>query len=370
MKILEVIKHLETFAPPVLQESYDNSGLLAGDGDWECTGILVTLDSTEEVIIEAIEKGCNLVVAHHPIIFGGLKKLNGKNYVEKTIIKSIKHDIAIYAIHTNLDNIKTGVNARMAEKLGLVNCKVLLPKGDLLRKLAVYVPEKHAEAVRTAVFKAGAGNVGHYSECSFNIPGTTTFKPGEETHPFIGTPGKMEESSEIKIEVLYPAWLEGQILNAMINAHPYEEVAYDIISLINPFQDTGSGMIGELKEPIEDKDFLNLIADVFKLKVIKHSRLTKTKIKKVALCGGAGSFLINKALDAEVDMYITADMKYHEYFDANEKIILVDIGHYESEQYTIDLLYEIIHEKYPTFAVQKTETQTNPVNYHFNHSSA
>lgn len=369
MKIAEVVSYLEHFAPPDLQESYDNAGLLTGNAEWECSGVIVSLDTTEEVINEAIAKGCNLVVAHHPIIFSGLKRLNGKSYIEKTVIKSIKHDVAIYAMHTNLDNVKAGVNARMAERVGLLNCSILSPKPGMLRKLSVYAPADNAQAVRDAIFLAGGGHIGNYSACSFNIPGTGTFNGGKDTHPFVGIPGKMHEEPEVKIEVTFPSWLEANILKEMFKVHPYEEVAYDIVSINNKYQDIGAGMTGMLPEALTEIDFLDLVTAAFKLKAVKHSPLLGKPIKKIALCGGAGSFLISNALHSGADVYITSDLKYHEYFDANSSILILDIGHYESEQFTIDLLYDILREKFPTFAIQKTGTLTNPVNYHFSRGS-
>jgi dinuclear metal center YbgI/SA1388 family protein len=363
MKILEIIELLDELAPPSYQESYDNAGLITGNASSECTGIICTLDAIEDVIEEAISKGCNLVVAHHPIIFKGLKKITGKNYVEQTIITAIKNDIAIYAIHTNLDNLLQGVNGKMADKLGLQNRKVLLHRENNLMKLYTYVPQENAEKVRDAIFKAGGGQIGNYSECSFNIKGTGTFKPGEGTNPHIGDVGKREETNEEKIEVIFPAYLREKLVNAMTDAHPYEEVAYDVIALGNYFQEVGSGLVGEFPQPLDEIEFLQLIKQQFGLSVIKHTQLLSRKVKKVAVCGGAGSFLIKNALAAKADFYITADVKYHEFFDAENKMVIADIGHWESEQFTIDLLHDVLRAKFPTFAVLKSGVKTNPVNY-------
>ena len=362
MIIDEIIQHLETFAPVYLQESYDNTGLIVGEGSSECNGVITTLDATEAVVDEAISKNCNLVVAHHPIIFRGLKKLNGKNYVERTILKAIKNDIAIYAIHTNLDNVKKGVNNKIAERIALQNLQMLQPKEQILKKLITFAPLDNAEDLRKALFAAGAGQLGKYSECSFNTEGTGTFKPEEGADPFVGEIGKRHEEKEMKIEVIFPGYLEQKIIRAMIEAHPYEEVAYDIISLGNYLSDVGSGLIGELENAVGENEFLQKIKTAFNLQVIRHTKLLGKQIKKVAVCGGAGSFLIPVALSNRADVYITSDIKYHEFFDA-EDMLLIDIGHYESEQFTIDLLYDILREKYPNFAVRKTEVNTNPVNY-------
>ena len=361
--IKEVIKVLEDLAPPGYQESYDNAGLLTGSPVWECTGIICTLDATENVIAEAITKGCNLVVAHHPIIFSGLKRITGKNYIERTIIAAIKNDIAIYAIHTNLDNLLTGVNGKMADKLGLINRKVLLKKENNLMKLAVFAPEENADIIREAIFKAGGGEIGKYSECGFSIKGTGTFKPGEGTSPYIGKIGKRETGVEEKIEVILPVYKKEKVVEAMLKAHPYEEVAYDLVPLTNHNQEVGSGLWGNLPEPMDEKAFLQMIKDTFKLQVIKHTPLTGNRVKTVALCGGAGSFLIKNALGARADFYITSDIKYHEFFDAENKMVIADIGHYESEQFTADLLHDVLHTNFPTFAVLKSGVRTNPVHY-------
>lgn len=363
MKIAEIIHSLEQLAPPSLQEDYDNAGLITGNSSWDCTGILCSLDATEEIIEEAKSKNCNLVVAHHPIIFRGLKKITGKNYVEKTIINAIKNDIAIYAIHTNLDNVIEGVNNKIADKLNLINRNILFPRQNLLMKLYTFVPVEQAEKIRSALFNAGAGNIGNYSEASFNAEGTGTFKANENANPFVGEQGKRHEENEIKIEVIFPSYLKQKIVNALIASHPYEEVAYDIIALSNEFNKTGSGLIGEMELEISEEKFLLFLKDVFNLKVIKHTKLLDKPVKRIAVCGGAGSFLINTALSENADVYITSDIKYHEFFDANERILIADIGHWESEQFTIDLLHDFLQAKFPNFAVLKTGKNTNPVYY-------
>ncbi|MDZ4795083.1 MAG: Nif3-like dinuclear metal center hexameric protein [Bacteroidota bacterium] len=363
MIINDIISFLESKADPSLQESYDNAGLLVGDRGWECSGIICSLDATEEVVLEAIAKKCNLLVAHHPIIFNGLKKINGKNYVEKTIITAIKNDIAIYAIHTNLDNVLQGVSGRMADMLGLKNVSILAQKTGILQKLFTFAPLEKAEEVRNAIFMAGGGHISNYSECSFNSEGTGTFKAGAGTHPFVGEIDQQHQEKEMRIEVIFPSFLESRIVAAMKTAHPYEEVAYDIIALSNMHPETGSGVIGELPDEMEERAFLVFVKEVFKIPVVRHTALPGRPIKTVALCGGAGSFLISKALAAKADAYITADIKYHEFFDANSQLLLADIGHYESEQFTINLLQEVLEQKFPTFAVLKTGVKTNPVNY-------
>ena len=363
MRIKDVISCLQNIAPPVYQEHYDNAGLITGDAAWDCRGIIVSLDATEDVIKECIVKNCNLIVSHHPIIFSGLKQINGKNYVEKAIIAAIKNDIAIYAIHTNLDNVFEGVNGRIASLLGLQKTRILALKENTLKKLFTFVPVENAEQVRSAIFAAGGGNIGQYSQCSFNVEGTGTFKPKPGTDPYIGEIGELTFAKELKIEVIFPDWLEKEIIKALFDAHPYEEVAFDIINLSNQYQHVGSGIIGELPKEVNEIDFLSQLKDLFKTPVIKHTSLLGKPVRKVALCGGAGSFLIPRALAAEADFYITSDIKYHEFFDSNGLIVIADIGHYESEQFTINLLHEILEEKFPNFAVLKTSVKTNPVRY-------
>ncbi len=365
MQIATILSYLESIAPLAYQENYDNAGLLTGSGDWECSGVLTTLDTTEAVVQEAISRGVNLIVAHHPIIFSGLKKINGSNYIERAVIAAIKHDIAIYAIHTNLDNVMAeGVNGRMAALLGLVNSRPLLPKGNNLRKLFCFVPAAHLEPVRNAIFAAGAGQIGGYSECSFTAEGTGTFKGGEGSQPFVGRPGIRHEEREVRVETVLPAHLSRRVVEAMVAAHPYEEVAYDLVNMANAHPGVGSGLIGELREPMEEILFLERIREVFGTPVIRHTRLTGRPVKKCALCGGAGSFLISNALAERADFYITSDVKYHEFFDANDRLVIADIGHFESEQFTIDLLFEVLREKFLNFAVLKSDTKTNPVNYY------
>jgi dinuclear metal center YbgI/SA1388 family protein len=363
MKIREVISAIEVFAAPELQEDYDNAGLLTGKYSWECTGALCTLDVTVDVVKEAAAKNYNLIVAHHPVIFKGLKKLNGNNYIEQVIIEAIKADVAVYAAHTNLDNVLLGVNTTIAEKLSLKNTSILQPKYGMLRRLITFAPVGKAEEVRAAVFAAGAGHIGKYKECSFNSEGTGTFKAEEGADPYVGDIGTQHKETETKIEMVYPFYLEQQIVRALKEAHPYEEVAYDIFTMENMHWGIGAGVIGELEVEIEEEGFLKKLKDVFGLKVIRHTTLNGKPIKKVAVCGGAGSFLIKRAIQSGADIYITADIKYHEFFDAEGRIVLADIGHYESEQFTVDLLHRLLVEKFPTFAVLKTGVNTNPVEY-------
>ena len=359
----DITRYLETIAPPSLQESYDNSGLLTGQTNWACTGALVTLDSTEAVIDEAIAEGCNLVIAHHPIIFSGLKKLNGKNYIERTIIKAIKNDVAIYAIHTNLDNVSLGVNKEIADRIGLVKPQILSHKENTLRKLVVFAPQANADPLRDAIFAAGAGHIGQYSHCSFNIAGKGTFKGEVGSNPHVGEVGKLHTEDEVRIESILPAYLEEKVVNAMLAAHPYEEVAYDIYLPDNKSNNIGSGMVGELENPVNELDFLNQLKQTFNCGVVKYTALLNKPVKKVAVCGGSGRFLLNDAIRAGADVFVTSDFKYHDYFDADNRIVVADIGHYESEQFTKQLLHTLLIKKFTTFAVRVSKTGTNPVNY-------
>jgi dinuclear metal center YbgI/SA1388 family protein len=364
MKINEIISALEDFAAPELQEDYDNAGLITGSKSWECNGVLCSLDVTEDVVNEAVEKNCNLIVAHHPIIFKGLKTITGKNYVERTVLAAIKNDVAIYALHTNLDNIKNGVNGYIANKLSIPEYKILAPKHKVLRRLITFVPIDKAEDVRQALFNAGAGHIGKYKECSFNSEGTGTFKAVEGADPYVGEVGERHEERETKIEIVYPAYLEVQVLKALIENHPYEEVAYDIFSMENVHRGIGSGIIGDLKNSVGEEEFLERLKILFQTPAIRHTSLLKKAITKVAFCGGAGSFLIKKAISEGANIFITADIKYHDFFEADRKLVVADIGHFESEQFTIDLIHDLIVEKFSSFAVLKTGVATNPVRYY------
>ena len=364
MLIAEVIKHLEDFAPLNYAEDFDNVGLLVGDKNTELTGILITLDTLEEVVDEAIEKKCNMILSFHPIIFSGLKRLNGSNYVERCVIKAIKHNIAIYAIHTALDNHHLGVNKMICEQLKLKSTKVLLPKKGVIKKLTSYVPSANAENLRQKLFEAGAGAIGNYEKCSFNVKGTGTFLPLTGSNPTIGEIGELHHEEEVQIGITFPARLETAILDALFKNHPYEEVAYEIVTLDNTHQQIGIGMIGELEEAISEKDFLQIVKDTFKPGCIRHSDLLGKTVKKVAVLGGSGSFAIEAAKNLKADFYLTADLKYHDFFKAEKKLVLADIGHYESEQYTKNLLHSYLSKKISNFALILATTNTNPIKYY------
>lgn len=360
-KIKDVTDFLESSAPSSYQESYDNSGLLTGNPMSEVKGILTTLDCTEEVVDEAIGLNANLIVSHHPIIFKGLKKLTGSSYVERVIIKAIKNDIAIYAIHTNLDNVHTGVNKKLAERIGLTNLKILAPKRGTLSKLVTFIPKANVENVLTALHNAGAGQIGHYKNCSFRLEGTGTFMPDESAKPHIGQSMQQEYVEEVRAELIFPTHLGGRVLRTLRASHPYEEVAYYINPLDNENQEVGAGMVGDLNPPKEPLDFLKGLKSSMQLEVIRHTKILNSKVQKVAVCGGSGSFLLNQAIQSGAQFFVTADYKYHDFFDADGRITIADIGHYESEVATKELLVEVLTKKFPTFASNFSKTVTNPI---------
>ncbi len=363
MIVKQIVNYLESFAPPAYQESYDNAGLIVGDPAQEISAALITLDVTEAVIDEAIKHQCGLIISHHPLIFKGIKKINGTNSLERALIKALKNDIAIFAAHTNIDNVTGGVNSKICEKLGLINTRVLAPVKDHLYKLATFVPLSYTEKVRNAVFAAGAGHIGQYDQCSYNSEGVGTFRGDEHSVPFVGIPGQQHIEKETKIEIILPRHLKNKVIDALIQAHPYEEVAYDIYLIDNELENVGAGMIGELPEPKEEMALLRQIKTTFDCKAIKHTNLLNQPVKTVALCGGAGSFLLSKALAARADLFISGDFKYHDFFEAENKILIADIGHYESEQFTKEVFYEILIKKFPTFALRLSDVKTNPVSY-------
>jgi dinuclear metal center YbgI/SA1388 family protein len=362
-KIQDVAAYLESIAPRSYQESYDNAGLIVGDPDAEVTGVLVTLDCTEAVVQEAIDRQCNLIVAHHPIVFKGLKRLTGQTYVERVVMLALRNQVAIYAAHTNLDNVYHGVNQKIAEKLGLRQTRILAPKAGTLSKLETFVPQEQADKVLDALYAAGAGQVGAYKNCSFSVSGTGRFEPTAGTKPHIGQAGKAEAVSERRIEVLLPTHLESKVLAALRSAHPYEEAAYYLTRLENQNQEVGAGMIGELDAAIEPLAFLRRLKEQMHVSVVRHTAMSHHPIKRVAVCGGAGSFLLQDAIRQGADAFVSGDFKYHEFFDAEQKILIADIGHYESEQFTKDLFVEVLTKKFATFAINFSKTDTNPIFY-------
>ncbi|WGK65122.1 Nif3-like dinuclear metal center hexameric protein [Croceiramulus getboli] len=363
MTVNEVSQALNQWAPLHYAEDFDNVGLLVGDPQQEVRGILITLDTLESVVQEAIDRDCNLIVSFHPIIFSGIKRFNGQDYVNRTVIKAIQHNIAIYAIHTALDNVPHGVSKGMCDRLGLIQRRVLMPKKGQLLELTTYVPHDQLESLRKQLFEAGAGAIGHYEECSFNVQGTGTFKPGQESNPTLGTQGELHEEPETKLSVVLDRKDRGRVLSALKKAHPYEEVAYELIALENEQQHLGMGMIGALENPVAETDFLEKVKKQFQCGGIRHSALRHKPVQQVAVLGGSGSFAIEAAKRAGADVLITADLKYHQFFQGDEQLLLIDIGHYESEQFTKNVLEQFLKEKFPNFAILLSIENTNPVNY-------
>ncbi len=363
MQIKAIIDFLEAWAPPSLQASYDNSGLIIGSKDQECKEALITLDVTDEVIDEAISNGCNLIIAHHPLIFSGVKRIGNSHWIDRCIRKAIKNDINIYAIHTNLDHVHTGVNQQIGEKIGITNSRILQPEADTLLKLTVFVPTESRNDLLNGLYDSGAGEVGNYDHCSFQLVGEGTFRPNEAANPTIGSSGKDETVNETRIEVILLKHAKGKVLTAMRKHHPYEEVAYYLSELVNVNQEIGSGMIGELPQEMDPNKFFEHLKKSMGLKVIKHTKVVKGKIRRVAWCGGSGRFLLEKAIASNADIYISADFKYHDYFEANDEIIIADIGHYESEVYTKELIYDRLTKNLPKFAFRLSRVDTNPIIY-------
>ncbi len=366
MQIKDLLAEIETFAPPAYQEHYDNCGLQTGDASAKCTGALLTLDVTEKVLEEALQRRCNLIIAHHPLIFSELKSITGKNYVERVLVEAIRNNVAIYAAHTNMDNVQSGVNKKICDKIGLEDTHILQPLRGRLIQLNTYAPQHIAAKVRDALFAAGAGHIGAYRECSFSSDGQGTFRPLEDAHPHIGNAGGDREAvAETRISVVLPDYLQLKVLKALMQVHPYEDVAYECIRLENENQTVGAGMIGILGKPFPVGDFLAYLKNTMRLRGFRYTALHRKYIQKVAVCGGSGSFLLPEAIRQQADILITADFKYHQFFDAEERIIIADIGHYESEQFTIEIFWEILNKKFPNFAACLSTTNTNPVNYYF-----
>ena len=363
MKIKEIITLLDEFAPLAYAEDFDNTGLLVGDQEATVTGILITLDTLEAVVEEAIEKKCNLIVSFHPIVFKGLKKLTGATYVERVVQKAIKNDIHIFAIHTALDNSFEGVNAQICNTLELIHKKILIPQKQTIKKLTTYAPSQAVDGIKKALFNVGGGTIGNYQECSFTSQGIATFKGNEHSNPVVGKKGVTQTTSEIMITMTFPKHLEENILSTLHKSHPYEEVAYEITTLENTNQHIGMGMIAELENPMDEDAFLMYLKEKMNTQCIRHSKKTNKSIKKVAVLGGSGSFAISDAIAQGADVYISSDLKYHDFYTAENKILLADIGHYESEQYTKELLHTYLTKKITNFAVVLSQINTNPISY-------
>lgn len=363
MRIKEILQTIEQIAPLTLQEGFDNSGIQIGDPNQETTGVLLCIDITENVVEEAISLGCNLIISHHPLIFHPIKSITGRNYIERCVIKAIQNDIVIYAAHTNLDNAVNGVNYKLAEMLNLENVRILSPQKNALLKLITFVPQSHAEYVRNALFNAGAGNIGNYDSCSFNILGEGTFRAKEGANPFVGEINELHFEKEVRIEVVLPKFRQTEILRTLLAVHPYEEPAYDFIPITNDWSQAGSGVVGELPDAMPEQEFLYLLKDVFKLTSIRHTKMQGKEIRDVAICGGSGAFLIPQAIAYGADAFITGEAKYNDFYDVEGQLLLAIVGHYESEICTKDIFFDTITKKFPTFVVHKSAFDSNPVKY-------
>ena len=363
MILQNLLDFFEQWAPSALQEGYDNSGLQIGNPLGVVSKGLICLDITPEVVSEAIQKGCDLIISHHPLIFQGLKRITGQTLSESIVLEVIRNNISVVSVHTNLDKVKTGVNQALGARLGLKKLRILEPQKGALTKLVTFCPSTHAEKVRTSIFEAGAGQIGDYDSCSFNIEGTGTFRANSEANPFVGKKEVLHFEPEVRIEAIVPAWLLGRVVSAMKASHPYEEVAYDIYNLANEYPEVGFGMIGEYDAALEEQEFMEMIKKQLRVPCLRHSGFTGQLVKNVALCGGSGSFLLHKAIASKAQVLVTAEIKYHQFFEANRKILLVDAGHFETEQFAVDILYDVVNKKFSNFALLKSGVNTNPVCY-------
>ncbi len=364
IKVKDIISHLEYFSPPALQEDYDNSGLQIGDPDMPVIGILITLDVTPEIITEAVSNNCNLIISHHPLTLSGVKKITSESTTGLIIMDAVQKKIAIFSAHTNLDSVKNGVSGVLADKLGLVKCQVLDPRKNLLVKLVTFVPVSDSEKVKTALFKAGAGHIGNYDSCSYSTQGLGTFRGNELTNPYVGEKGKIHTEEELRIETIFPDYLQNHVVEALIKSHPYEEPAYDLYQLKNQWDQAGFGIIGEFTEPLPTNMFLQKLKSITKTGCIRYTETEKKSVKKIAVCGGSGSSLIKKALSAKADVFVSGDFKYHQFFDTTKNMMIADIGHYESEQFTKELFFELLTKKIPNFAIHLSKVNTNPIKYY------
>jgi dinuclear metal center YbgI/SA1388 family protein len=363
VKLKELTSYLDSAVPLAFQESYDNSGLQAGSPERDIASAMITLDITENVIEEAIANKCDVVISHHPLIFHGIKSLTDKSITERVLWKAIRHDVAIYSAHTNLDSFEYGVSRKLAEKLYLKEVKVLSPAENMLLKLVTFIPESYLDQVRSAIFNAGAGVTGNYDNCGFFVSGTGSFRGNENSKPFVGKAGSVHHENEVRFETVLYSYLRDIVIKALLSAHPYEEVVYDLYALQNKNTETGTGCVGVYNDPVSENDFLKLVSDVLDAKGIRHSALRDKKIRKVALCGGSGASFIDSAIKSGADVFLTADLKYHDFFKGESELLLVDAGHFETEKYSVEIIKDLIIKKFPKFAVRFSKTNTNPINY-------
>ncbi len=363
MKIEAIVKHLEQMAPPYLKEEYDNVGLHTGTLQQETDGVLITLDVDERIVDEAIELNCGLIITHHPLVFGSLKRITGRTMQERCLIKAIRNDIAIYAIHTNIDNAALGLNHALATLLGVNNPNVLLPGVNKMSKVVTFCPPDHSDRVMAAMSAAGAGHIGNYDMCSFQTEGRGTFRALEGANPYVGELDALHGETELRIEMITPSAIVPHVVEAMKKSHPYEEVAYDVIPLSNPDLTTGSGAFGEISKPIGEEEFIQMVKEKLNVPVVRHTEHLARPINRLGVCGGSGAFLIQHAIDRKLDVLVTADVKYHQFGEASGKILLIDAGHYETEILVTSMIRDEIRKKFPTFACHITKRNTNPIRY-------
>lgn len=361
--VKEICSEIESFAPLSLQESWDNSGLQVGDPEQSVRAVLLTLDITEEVLNEAIDLQCDLIISHHPLLFHPLKRISPYNVTEGLIYKAIQHHISIYSAHTNLDSVRGGVSTELAAKLHLEGIEILIPRQEYLFKVVVMIPENYSEKVSKAMFEAGAGRLGYYDQCGFQSDGTGSFRSLEGSNPFTGELNTLHKEREIRFETLAASHNLQEVIHAMRENHPYEKPAYDLIALKNNFEDAGTGAIGYLQQPVSEEAFLSQLKEVFSLPVVRYSRLTGKKIRKIAVCGGSGSSFTRQAISAGADAFVSADFKSHNFAGCEKEILMADIGHYESEQHTKEIFHKILTKKKHNFAVHISKINTNSINH-------
>lgn len=361
IQIKEILGHLDTLAPFKYTESFDNTGLLIGDSNQSVTKALICLDVTDQVIDQAIAEGYDLIIAFHPLIFKGLKSIGTQDRVGRCVTRLIRHDIALIAIHTNLDKSMQGVNQMISQKIGLDAMRFLMPE-QTMSKLVTYVPHAHVDVVRESLIQAGAGQIGEYGGCSFSSLGEGTFIPSKNSNPYVGEKEKMHREAEARLEMLVPHHLKSKAVQSLLAAHPYEEVAYDLYPVEVGGSIAGMGMVGELAKPMSPKAFLSHLQTVFGTPNIRYSAYNK-QIQTVAVLGGSGAFALGAAMGCGADALVTADLKYHDFFIPQEQLMLIDIGHFESEQFTLQILKDYLSKKIINFAFDLTSVNTNPVCY-------
>jgi dinuclear metal center YbgI/SA1388 family protein len=368
MKCDNIIKIIEDWAPKSIAWEKDNVGLQVGSLRREVKNILLCLDVNEKVIDEASKKNCNLIISHHPLLFRSLKKIDiERDQKSKILEKLIKKDITLYSAHTNLDFTKDGVSFQLADKLGLSNQRFLLNKSSNLNKLIVFVPVDNADKVAEAMHSAGAGIIGEYSHCSFRTIGMGTFKGSNKSKPSMGVKGKLNKVSEVKIEVLVNSFDLHKVISSMKKIHPYEEVAFDVYPMVNENFNYGMGVIGDLKKELTAKEFLTYVSKSLRINNFRFNKGSKFRIKKVAVCGGSGSDLLETAIKSKADAFVTADVKYHTFQDAEDEILLIDAGHYETEIHSLNAIKNRIENSLKDkVKVYKFSGTTNPIVFYNN----